>query len=125
MTAVQTGSAVLLVEDNHLLAMLTTEMLVDAGYHVTHAEDGDQAVALLKNEKFDILISDIVMPGGMSGIELIHRVELMYPTIRYILVTGFGDSLSLPAEFRNRVIHKPYDANTLLKAIAHLRKPPA
>ncbi|HVJ41835.1 MAG TPA: response regulator [Dongiaceae bacterium] len=115
-------ATILLVEDNTLLAETTADILTDAGYEVIHVENGDQAIHLLRHTRVDIIVSDIVMPGGLSGLELVHEVSLLYPGIRTLLVTGFGSSLSLPAELKSRVLHKPFGADALLDAVQRLQE---
>ncbi|SRR5258707_9456245 len=115
--------SVLLVEDDKLLGELTLEILVDAGYRAMHVEDANQAIDLLRRERFDILLSDIVIPGGLSGIELIQQIEMTHPKTCCILTTGYAASVALPESFKRRVIYKPYDADTLLKTMHRLLQP--
>ena len=65
---------VLLVEDEDDLRMLIGEALRMMGYRVTPAADGPQAVDAMEHGRFEIVVSDVNMPGGMSGIELADHV---------------------------------------------------
>lgn len=115
-------TTILLVEDNQLLAESTSDILADAGYEVLQVENGDAAIDFLRHSRVDIIISDIVMPGGLSGLELVHQVSLLYPAIRTLLVTGFGPSLSIPSDLKSRILYKPFGADALLDAVQRLHR---
>ncbi|HVJ32614.1 MAG TPA: response regulator [Terriglobia bacterium] len=115
-------TTILLVEDNQLLAESTSDILADAGYEVLRVDNGDEAIDFLRHTQVDIIISDIVMPGGLSGLELVHQVSLLYPVIRILLVTGFGPSLSIPSDLKRRILYKPFGADALLDAVQRLHQ---
>src|SRR5690606_41500088 len=88
---------VLYVEDDALLRMVTTIALEDAGYAVVEAHDGHQARRLLDEEGgFDFVISDISMPGGMSGVEVAQAAQAVRHGCSSIQVIGYANAPLLP-----------------------------
>ncbi|RRN53715.1 response regulator [Pseudoxanthomonas sp. SGNA-20] len=109
---------VLYVEDDELLRMVTSLALEDAGYAVVEAHDGHQARWLLDQEGgFDFVISDISMPGGMSGLEVAQAAQAARPGCRTILVSGYATS-QLPA-LPDSVIYlgKPFRVQDLIDTL--------
>lgn len=108
---------VLLVEDEDDLRMLIGEALRMSGYRVTAAADGPQAVAAMEQGRFDLVVSDVSMPNGMSGIELSGHVQRLQPQARVILVSGFARA-QLPALPANvTFLPKPYRIPQLLELL--------
>lgn len=110
---------VLLAEDDEDLRLMTARMLESEGHSVSQAGDGAAAEGLLARERFDVLVSDIVMPG-MSGTELAKAAEKISPGIRVILMSGHSDSRLDPEEARSRGWHfmqKPFDAEKLVRLL--------
>jgi CheY-like chemotaxis protein len=113
-------SSVLLVEDELLVRELASEDLGDAGFEVTAAGNGDDALALLREgRRFDLLFTDIRMPGVVDGLHLAREARLLSPGIRVIYATGLGDAARGLAE-DERYVRKPYSLNDLRKALADL-----
>ena len=113
--------SVLVVEDEPAVRAVAMDILRDAGIDVLAAPDGPTALALLREgARVDILFSDIVMPGGMSGVELAREARRLYPEIAVLLASGHAaDALEKwggVGEFA--LIGKPYDAETLLSQLA-------
>ena len=80
---------ILLVDDNATFRNIIAEILKsDEGFSVSVSEDGVRALESLKNEHFDILITDINMPY-MDGIELFHNVKELYPELPVVIISGF------------------------------------
>lgn len=80
---------ILVVEDDESLRRVTQVQLQQAGYEVSTAGDGPQALAWLEKTPADLVITDLKMPG-MSGIELLRRLRADYPEIIVIVLTAFG-----------------------------------
>lgn len=112
-----TGSGRLLfVEDDQLVAAVVAPALQAAGFNVLQADTADKAAELLAAQgPFDLVFSDVVMPGALSGFDLAELVVTRYPQIRIVLATGYsGHQRSLPGV---EVLAKPYkveDAVALL-----------
>jgi signal transduction histidine kinase len=101
------GRTILVVEDDPDVRQVTVAALRTLGFEVREAETGDEAAAMLKRgEEVSLLVSDISMPGSMTGIDLAHYVRRERPEIDVLLTSGYADSPSPPSEFR--FIHKPY-----------------
>ena len=84
---------ILVVDDEASIREFLEIMLKKEGYDVTCAEDGQQAVEILKKKSFDMVISDLQMPR-MTGIELLHHVNLNYPDLTFMVITAFGTTES-------------------------------
>jgi CheY-like chemotaxis protein len=108
---------VLLVEDELLVREVAAEDLGEAGFHVTPASDGDEALEILRESTdFDLLFTDIRMPGDTDGWELAREAKLMIPGLRVIYATGFGDAGDGLAE-GECYVRKPYNMKDLQKAL--------
>jgi len=112
------GGLALLVEDNADVAEVGREMLSQLGYTVRFAADARQALGVIKRERFDLVVSDIVMPGGMNGVELAKAIRADHPALPILLVTGYAGPAGAAPEFP--VLRKPYRFEQLRKAIADL-----
>jgi len=112
---------VLLVEDDARVREVTAEMLREAGFVVVTAADGVQALALLRQgEPFDVLFSDIVMPGGMNGVGLAQEARRLRPALPVLLATGYPGQ-SLDRELHGfEMLAKPYDQALLVRRMAEL-----
>jgi PAS domain S-box-containing protein len=111
------GKTILLVEDNDLVRAFADGLLADLGYEVVSVGSADEALAQLAGRKFDLVLSDIVMPG-MSGIELARSVNADSPCLPVLLATGYSDDLLKGAAAEFRVISKPYGPAELAEAVA-------
>ncbi|WP_199229229.1 PAS domain-containing protein [Caulobacter endophyticus] len=115
------GARVLLVEDNPEVQALGREILSAAGYSVTTASSGDEGLAVFAAapDAFDLLFSDIVMPGGRNGIVLAEDVRRLRPEIPVLLTTGYNEDLLAegPARPSQNVIGKPYRRAELLDRV--------
>ena len=79
----------LVVEDDQLVLEAASELFQAMGYTVLSARDGAEALRLLQREPdIDVLFSDVMMPNGMSGLELAHAVRERYPAVKIILASG-------------------------------------
>lgn len=106
---------VLVVEDNPDLLHSTVRVVKDLGYRVIEAKNADEAIKQLQNEAVDILLSDIRMPGTMSGLDLARWVAQAQPRVQIVLVTGHAPELTDSSEFR--VLRKPYSMRQLAQAL--------
>ena len=85
----------LLVEDESQLREIMADELREGGWHVTEAETGDEAIQLLERRgDFDIVITDVRMPGAADGIEVAMRALQGSPRIPVLLVSGFAPGLA-------------------------------
>ena len=113
---------ILLAEDDESLRRFLAAALAKAGHQVTDFGDGTEAFECLKGIHFDLLLTDIVMPG-MDGIELAKRAAEMDSTLKIMFITGFAavamqdDRL---APHRPRVLSKPFHLRHLIAEIEAL-----
>jgi CheY-like chemotaxis protein len=113
-------SAVLLVEDELLVRELASEDLADAGFEVTAASDGDEALGYLREgRRFVLLFTDIRMPGSTDGWQLAREAKALLPGIRVIYATGLGDAADGLTE-GERYVRKPYSLSDLRKTLDQL-----
>ena len=108
MSAPQPKSRILVVEDT----VDSNEMLCELLRTLDHAADGvtsaEDALDMLKRQDFDILITDISLPG-MSGIELAERLAREQPGMKLIFASGYGMEIAKNLEFPVIVLPKPFD----------------
>ena len=106
---------ILVAEDEEITLNNILDTLQEEGYDVVGTKNGNDALQRLEKEYFDILLTDIKMPG-LSGIELLETVREHYPSTEVILVTGFG-SISSAVEAMKKGAHdyitKPFDLDEL------------
>lgn len=100
---------VLLVEDERALLMLVGDALEDLGFEVTAVASGRQALGLLGDGSgFDMVVSDISMPEGVSGLEIAERAMEAVPRARVILVSGLSRAQLPPLPEGAVFLPKPY-----------------
>jgi PAS domain S-box-containing protein len=118
---------ILLVEDNEQVADLAAALLQEAGHRVERAATARAALdTLLADASFDLVFSDLVMPGGMDGLELARTVRRRWPTLPVLLATGYSSEASQAQREGFRLLAKPYEPSVLLGAVsemAGLREP--
>jgi PAS domain S-box-containing protein len=119
------GMRVLLVEDDDYVAASISMRLTRLHHHVVRASNAAEALSMLqRGSQFDVLLSDVVMPGIMSGLDLAAEVRRRWPGMRVIVSSGYHEALvgesraSLPTGIG--VLLKPYSAEELRRALAAL-----
>jgi PAS domain S-box-containing protein len=93
-TEPQRGSeSILLVEDDDMVRMYAEDLLCGLGYQVTTAADGPEALRVLEEqEAFDLLFTDIIMPGGMNGRQLAERAMALQPAMKVLYTSGYTEN---------------------------------
>ncbi len=118
----ETESTILVVEDNLEVQTLAVERLRALGYRVVCASYGRDAIEIIRSgEQVDLVFSDIVMPGGVSGFDLAEWVSKHNETIPIVLTTGYTDQLQAragEAGSRYPILRKPYSREELANEIA-------
>jgi putative two-component system response regulator len=113
-------SRILVIDDEDVIRMLVVEILESAGHEVTSAESAEVALTLLEVAEFDLVVSDVIMPG-LSGLELLEAVRARRASLPVVLVTGAGtyDTLS-QALTRGAagLVTKPFAHSDLQSAVA-------
>ena len=113
------SETILLVEDSEDVRVLAQEQLEALGYTVLVVSSGEEALALLGDRPVDLLFTDIVMPGGMSGLELVEQFHALRPETPILMTTGYNEDLvaDIPRGSRLDVIGKPYRRQELADRI--------
>jgi two-component system cell cycle sensor histidine kinase/response regulator CckA len=110
------NETVLVVEDNPDVRALAIHHLGDLGYSVIEAENGPLALAALESHgEIDLLFTDMVMPGGMTGIELSAMALKLHPHLKVLYTTGFAAAATGNSRFTvtGKLITKPYRKSAL------------
>ncbi len=123
MTSGSTPIRILFVEDAFDQALLVKAFLSSAGnYEVTHSQDGDSAAELIRNEKWDLFITDLNLPG-MDGFELIRLCHKVSPDVPIMATTGYTGAHYQEEAFRSGasdLMTKPLDKEDFLNRVAKL-----
>ncbi|HEV2594451.1 MAG TPA: PAS domain S-box protein [Sphingomicrobium sp.] len=111
----------LIVEDDTLVAELAAGMLTELGFECTVTHSAKEALErLAAGEKPRIIFSDIVMPGGISGVELARKVRDRFPELPILLTTGYSEQIGANHGFP--ILQKPYEMEKLAAALSNLLK---
>lgn len=112
---------VLLVEDDEMVREVAELYLADLGYTVTTANDGTQALARLDGgDRFDLIVSDVMMPNGLSGVGLAEAARVHDPDQPFLLMSGYADGnipLSSGGAGDVPVLQKPFTKAILAAAV--------
>ena len=117
------GKTVLVVDDSADVAEVTSSLFEHLGYDTMYRESAEAALELLEDgAKFDLVFSDIVMPGTIDGIGLAREIHSRYPNLPVVLTTGYSDAAKA-APTNLRILRKPFDAETLRDFIDDIMPP--
>jgi CheY-like chemotaxis protein len=118
------NGSVLLVEDDLTVAELTVQMLESIGFTVLHAKSAAAALdALSAGRRVDIVFSDVMMPGGMNGVDLAREIRKRRPDLPVILTTGYVEAARTAVTEGLEVLVKPYPLEVLARTLnAHLSR---
>ncbi|MBC7574061.1 MAG: response regulator [Herminiimonas sp.] len=117
--AVSAALRVLVVEDNEDLRLLVCELLETFGHVVAAAESGEAALECIDGASFDVLLTDVRLPG-MSGIDLARKALAMKPDTHVIFASGFDASLTNNVGFPSHALGKPYEIDALQALLVSL-----
>ncbi len=115
-----TGSErILVVEDNASVRRVASNLLKSLNYDVIEADNGPDALDLLRRgETFDLLFTDLVMPGGLTGVELAESMREDRPDLRVLFTSGYsGAEEGLRAPANENILHKPYMKDALAQTV--------
>lgn len=108
---------ILFVDDDPGIAIMARTLLDEHGYHAAIAPNGDVALILLKEGvPFELLITDVVLPGTLDGYGLAHQARLIRPRIHVVYSTGFPNVANVRAQgaIFGTVLAKPWSVTDLL-----------
>lgn len=114
---------ILLAEDDQEMRHFLAQSLRRAGHDVSAAEDGASAASALEEQRFDLVLADVVMPG-LDGVELAKRAARLAPGVKIVFITGFA-AVALnrdlgPDGRRNPGLSKPFHLNRLVSEVRQL-----
>jgi CheY-like chemotaxis protein len=115
---VKQGARILVVEDDLLIRMMLTEVLIDEGYDVVEAETGDDAVALL-NSGITLLLTDVQLPGTLNGRALVEFARKTMPDLPVIYTSGRSDATLVQGP-REMAVAKPYQSTEICAAVRRM-----
>lgn len=114
------GQNVLVIDDMEEQRELASRILVLLNYNVEAVSSGEKAVEVCSNQRFDLLILDMIMPGGMDGCDTYEKISEMRPGQKAIIASGFSDNTSVRKAQElgaGAYIKKPYTVESLARAI--------
>jgi signal transduction histidine kinase/CheY-like chemotaxis protein len=115
-------ATILLVDDEELVRVATSEMLCDLGYEVLQASSAAEAIGVLRGgQQPDLLVTDYLMPG-MNGVELVNHVRTLRPDMKTLLITGYSNIAEGPGATLPR-LGKPFRQADLAQHVADLLAP--
>ena len=114
-----TGRSLLLVEDDPQVSETAVALLEAFGLKITAAATAAQALSRLRRRRFDLMLSDVVMPGGMTGIQLAHICAERWPAMKILLTSGYAgeDVDAALADAPWGLLPKPYSGDQLREAL--------
>jgi signal transduction histidine kinase/ActR/RegA family two-component response regulator len=132
-TARGTGELILVVEDDPAVRALTVRMLGLFGYQTLAAESGPAALEVLENTAAEValLLTDVVLPGGLSGVELARVVRASRPEMAVLFMSGYTQDIARHGALEpgDQLLEKPFSSNELARkvraALEHVLPPSA
>jgi two-component system chemotaxis response regulator CheY len=119
-------ASILVIDDVPAVLLSLRIVLQGCGHQVTGAENGTRGLALLQSTPFDLVITDIWMPGA-SGTEVIREGRNLSPRTRFLAITGGDPNVSDPQDGlvrqdfgADRVLLKPFEKGELLSAVSQV-----
>lgn len=115
------GRRILVVEDEAELRTFVGAVLTKVGYRIQEVENGAIALELLETDgEFDLIVADIVMPGGVNGAQLAQQAQEMYPQIRILFTSGYTQNAFPKERHVPRdipILYKPFRRNELIEKV--------
>jgi PAS domain S-box-containing protein len=115
------NETILVVEDSGTVRHMATNTLRALGYHVLEAEDGPAALAILsEHDDIDLLFTDLIMPNGIDGQELVRRALALRPGLRALYTSGYSEQFLKgrgSADAGVALLNKPYRSRALAEAV--------
>jgi CheY-like chemotaxis protein len=118
------GRTILVVEDNPKVRALSVARIRDLGFHVIEAVSGDDAFEQLSNDvEVDLVFSDLVMPGTLSGYDLATKIAKAFPDLKVLLTSGYASDVveaRMPHDRSYDILHKPFRQTDLIARLQAL-----
>lgn len=125
-----TGSeTILVVEDEAVVRQLVSEVLTEGGYAVLEAVNGSEAIQLCQHHAgpIHLLLTDMVMPGGLNGCDLARRLQQLYPDLKVLYMSGYTDNAIASQGVLDTELYflqKPFTALTLERKVREVLNTP-
>lgn len=119
LTSAKESARVLVAEDNPAVREFIVRSLVSANHKPVAVSDGQQALDVLANEKFDVLVTDIVMPN-VDGIALALKAVRLFPDLRIVMISGYAQERMRAHNLDalvHRIIAKPFSLEEICSAV--------
>jgi PAS domain S-box-containing protein len=116
------GETVLVVEDEPVVRGVIVEMLQDQGYRVLEAFDGPSGLKILREQRIDLLVTDVGLPG-MNGRQLADQARESRPDLKILFITGYAENVAIAKGFLQpgmEMITKPFDLDKLAQRIREM-----
>jgi CheY-like chemotaxis protein len=116
---------ILVVEDNIEVGRIAVQLLAELGYSAALARQAQSAIDIIETDPgaFDLVFSDVVMPGAMTGIDLAREIGRRWQDLPVILTTGYSDVLAEGGNENFNVLRKPYSVDRLSNIIRGRLRP--
>ena len=110
---------ILLVEDDADVRMVARDVLEVSGYRIWEAANGVEALDIWKtnDEKMDLLLTDVIMPGGLNGRELADRLRREQPGLKVILMSGYSADRLGKIQPHSHILQKPFSLENLTETV--------
>jgi len=112
---------ILIVDDEEGMRRLLSRILIREGYETIAVGSGEEALREVANDQFDLVITDIKMPGGMTGVELLHELKSFDPKLTILVITAYGTVESAVQALRAGAydyITKPFETDEIRLTVA-------
>jgi CheY-like chemotaxis protein len=112
-------AAILLVEDDELVRETVNEVLIADGLRVTMAATGPAGLDRIKDTEFDLVVTDIALPGGLDGVRMMQRARALRPGLRCVFMSG-GQPPSDSDRRLDEFVAKPFRLAELLRSVRNM-----
>ncbi|MFL6577504.1 MAG: response regulator, partial [Povalibacter sp.] len=120
--AIEQRGAVLVIDDDRQVRRFIRESLRQQGYTVSDASNGEDGLALLRQQRFDLLVVDYAMPG-LNGAEVARAAQALQSSLKILMVSGYADSAAIEALLGPiPLLRKPFDVSLLGATVAEVLK---
>src|SRR5215472_15898320 len=117
------AASILVVDDLPAMREMINRSLASEGYRVATAESGEEAVTRIAEQEFDVIVTDLVMPGGVDGLEVLERARLLGVRAAIILITAHASLETAVADLRGGAcdyLEKPFPLADLTVRVQRL-----
>ena len=110
------GPTILVVEDDHEVRQVIGDMLLSRGFRVRSAASASEALAIVEQQEFDLVVADIVLPGPLDGLQMAQLLRTRQPALKCLFISGYGDPIVCDPELDD-FVGKPFRPVELLGCV--------